>query len=312
MAPPSGDAYSQGGIEMSNGGEPAMQRWASRWLSGSMVLGLAVLVAAPPPTAAEDDAAGLSAEQIERIIHDYLLREPEVVYQALQELQRRQDAAKAERQRQALAANREELFENPDDPVAGNPDGDVAVVEFFDYQCAYCRRVVPSLQAQLEEDEKLKVVLKDFPILGDASVTAARAALAARNQDLYVPFHFALMNATDLSIDSIMAVARSVGLDTGRLAEDMNGPEVEAQLQANFALAQTLGIEGTPAFVIGDQLIPGALEKARTRRADRRSPHQLRERLAGGPFAGEHQAVADRHQRHADPRIGLKLGVERA
>jgi protein-disulfide isomerase len=240
-----------------------MPRWARRAMLGGVGLGLAVLLIAPAHAGSDDPAAGLSAEQIEKIVHDYLLREPEVVYQALQELQRRQEAAKAEHQKAAVAANHAQLFEHADDPVGGNPDGDVTVVEFFDYQCAYCRRVMPSLQAQLREDKKLKIVFKDFPILGEDSVTAARAALAARKQGLYAPFHFALMAASDLSLDGIMAVARSVGIDTERLAADMNAPDVNAQIQANYKLASKLGIEGTPAFVIGDELIPGALDKTR-------------------------------------------------
>jgi protein-disulfide isomerase len=241
-----------------------MQRRAGRWVQACLGLGLCGLLATPAQAAGEGGAAaGLTPEQIERIVHDYLMREPEVVYQALQELQKRQEAAKAERQKQAVADHREQLLNGQGDPVAGNPDGDVTVVEFFDYQCTYCRRVMPSLQAQLSEDKKLRVVFKDFPILGEDSVTAARAALAARKQGRYVPFHFALMSASDLSLDGIMAVARSVGLDTQRLAADMNAPEIEAQIQANYTLARTLGIEGTPAFVIGDELIPGALDKTR-------------------------------------------------
>jgi protein-disulfide isomerase len=240
-----------------------MDRRARRWMRGCAGLAFAVLLAAPAQAGSDDPAAGLSREQIERIVHDYLMREPEVVYQALQELQRRQDAAKTEHQKAAVAANHSQLYQHPGDPVGGNPDGDVTVVEFFDYQCAYCRRVMPSLQAQLRDDGKLRVVFKDFPILGENSVTAARAALAARQQGRYVPFHFALMGASDLSLDGIMAVARSVGIDTQRLATDMNAPEIETQIQANYALARTLGIEGTPAFVIGDELIPGALSKTR-------------------------------------------------
>jgi protein-disulfide isomerase len=243
--------------------QQAMHRRARTWMRAGVGLGLAVLFAAPAQAGTDDPAAGLSTEQIERIVHDYLLREPDVVYQALQELQRRQDAAKAEHQKTALVANHAQLFQHADDPIGGNPEGDVTVVEFFDYQCAYCRRVMPSLQAQLREDNKLKVVFKDFPILGDNSVTAARAALAARKQDRYVPFHFALMAASDLSLDGIMAAAASVGIDTRRLAADMNAPEIESQIQANYTLAKTLGIEGTPAFVIGDELIPGALSKTR-------------------------------------------------
>jgi protein-disulfide isomerase len=240
-----------------------MHRRARGWMRACAGLGLAMLFMSPAQAGSDDPAAGLSAEQIEKIVHDYLLREPEVVYHALQELQRRQEAAKAEHQKAAVAANRAQLFRHADDPVGGNPEGDVTVVEFFDYQCAYCRRVMPSLQAQLNEDKKLRVVFKDFPILGDDSVTAARAALAARKQGRYVPFHFALMGASDLSLDGIMAVAKSVGIDTGRLAADMNTPEIETQIQANYTLARTLGIEGTPAFVIGDELIPGALDKTR-------------------------------------------------
>ncbi len=262
MAPPSEDAYSEP-HRISNGSEPAMHRRVGRWTQACLGLGLAVLLAAPAPATADGGAADLPVAQVEQIVHDYLMRHPEVVYQALQELQRRQDAAKAESQKQALADHREQLRGEASDPVAGNPQGDVTVVEFFDYQCAYCRRVMPSLRAQLDEDQKLRVVFKDFPILGEASVTAARAALAARKQDRYAPFHFALMGASDLSLEGIMAVAKSVGLDTQRLAADMNAPEVEAQIQANYALARTLGIEGTPAFVIGDELIPGALDKTR-------------------------------------------------
>jgi protein-disulfide isomerase len=234
---------------------------------GCVGLGLVAFLSASAGAASqagsEDPAAGLTPQQVEKIVHDYLLREPEVIYQALQELQKRQQAAKADRQKAAVAANHAQLFQQANDPVGGNPDGDVTVVEFFDYQCHYCRQVMPSLRAQLQEDKKLRVVFKDFPILGDKSVTAARAALAARKQGRYVPFHFALMGASDLSLNGIMAVAKSVDIDTKRLAADMNAPEIEAQIKANYALARRLGIEGTPAFVIGDQLIPGALDKTR-------------------------------------------------
>ena len=156
------------------------------------------------------------------------------------------------------------------------------LVEFFDYQCAYCRQVVPSVRELLEEDQKLKVVFKEFPILGEASVVAARAALAARAQDRYLPFHLALMGSRDLSLDGIMALAEQVGLDTERLAAGHARPGDRPQLQANFALAQKLGIEGTPAFVIGDELIPGAVEKAAPRRADRGGARQLPDLLTAG------------------------------
>jgi protein-disulfide isomerase len=227
-------------------------------LTGGIAL-MAAVLARPEPAPAAD----MTVEQIEKVVRDYLLREPKVVFDALQELQRQEAEATAARQKAAIAANQEKLLDDPLTPVGGNPDGDVTLVEFFDYRCTYCRRVVSSLRELLDEDGDLRVVFKDMPVLGPDSVRAARAALASRKQDGYVPFHFALMASDDLSPAGIRAAAKSVGLDPDRLEADMEAPEVNAVLEANYALAQELGIEGTPAFVIGDQLIPGAVEKAR-------------------------------------------------
>ncbi|HEX6113472.1 MAG TPA: DsbA family protein [Geminicoccaceae bacterium] len=222
-----------------------------------------IILAAWTPTTRADEPAGLSVEQIEKIVREYLLREPEIVYQALEELQRRQAEAAAARQQAAILENQRELLNDPASPVGGNPEGEVTLVEFFDYRCAYCRRVVSSMRALLDEDRDLRVVFKELPVLGPDSVRAARAALASRRQNGYVPFHFALMTADDLSLQGIRAVAEAVGLDADRLEADMTAPEVNAAIEANYALANELGIEGTPAFVIGTQLIPGAVEKAR-------------------------------------------------
>ena len=227
-------------------------------LTVGIALMAAVLARAEPAAAAD-----LTVEQIEKIVREYLLREPKVVFDALQELQRQEAEATAARQTAAIAANQKKLLDDPLTPVGGNPDGDVTVVEFFDYRCTYCRRVVSSLRELLDEDDGLRVVFKDMPVLGPDLVRAARAALASRKQDGYVPFHFALMASDDLSPAGIRATAKGVGLDPDRLEADMEAPEVSAVLEANYALAHELGIEGTPAFVIGDQLIPGAIEKAR-------------------------------------------------
>ena len=230
---------------------------AGAWLlAGIMLAGLA-------PATSADEPSDLSVEQVEKIVREYLLREPEIVYQALEELQRRQAEAAAERQHAAIVENRSELLNDPASPVGGNPKGDVTLVEFFDYRCAYCRRVVSSMRALLDEDRELRVVFKEFPVLGPNSERAARAALASRRQGGYVPFHFALMAAEDLSLEGIRAAAEAVGLDADRLEVDMVSPEVNAAIEANYALANELGIEGTPAFVIGTQLIPGAVDKAR-------------------------------------------------
>ena len=223
----------------------------------------AIALAAAAPATRAEQPADLSVQQIEKIVREYLLREPEIIYQALEELQRRQAEAEAARQQAAIAENRSELLNDPASPVGGNPDGDVTLVEFFDYRCAYCRRVVSSMRALLDEDRDLRVVFKELPVLGPDSERAARAALASRRQGGYVPFHFALMAAEDLSLQGIRAAAEAVGLDPDRLEADMAAPEVNAAIQANYALANELGIEGTPAFVIGTQLIPGAVDKAR-------------------------------------------------
>ena len=205
----------------------------------------------------------LPADQVEAIVRDYLMREPEIIYEALQELQRRETAAEAERQKAALAGRRDDLFQSAASPVGGNPEGDVTLVEFFDYRCGYCRRVVGALRALVEQDEDLRVVFKEFPILGEDSVRASRAALAAERQGLYMPMHFALMAADDLSMDGIMRVAAGVGLDPEQLAQDMQSPEIQAEIAATYELARALGIEGTPAFVVDDQLIPGAVSQER-------------------------------------------------
>jgi protein-disulfide isomerase len=243
--------------------ERIMPRWQGRLAGGCVAAVLAVAAFATGAAAQDGAKVELPAEQIEAIVRDYLMREPEIVYQALQELQRRETAAEADRRKATLAARQDDLFRSASTPVAGNPDGDVSVVEFFDYRCTYCRRVVGSLQALVGRDENLRVVFKEFPILGEDSVRAARAALAAERQGLYMPFHLALMAANDLSMDGIMRVAQGVGLDTGQLAQDMELPEIKDEINATYALARELGIDGTPAFVVGEELIPGAVSEER-------------------------------------------------
>lgn len=217
--------------------------------------------------AAEDKVAveDLSVEQVEKIVHDYLMREPEIIYQALEELQKRQAAEQAERQKEMLVSRKDELLNDPATPIAGNPEGDVTLVEFFDYRCGYCRRVLSSMQALMSEDQGLRVAFKELPVLGEDSVRAARAALASQMQDqsLYIDFHLALMEAEDLSPAGIRASASQIGLDPDQLEQDMESDEVAEAIEANYQLASALGIEGTPAFVIGENLVPGAVDKGR-------------------------------------------------
>ena len=161
-----------------------------------------------------------------------------------------------------LAAHPEMLFDDPASPIGGNPDGDVTMVEFFDYRCGYCKGVQRTVAAALEQDPSLRVVFKELPVLGLVSVVAARAALAAhrQNPDKYVAFHGALMKSRDrLTKPSILRIARDMGFDAKRLEADMSSPEIDQAIERNLALATTLGILGTPAFVIGDKIVPGAV-----------------------------------------------------
>jgi protein-disulfide isomerase len=204
----------------------------------------------------------LTAEQkkaMEQVVEEYLLNHPEVVLNALRGAKQWQEAEEQKQRRAAIGAQRGVLSNDPDSPVGGNPKGDVTLVEFFDYSCGYCKQIEPSLEALLKEDHKLRIVYKEFPVLSAASVVAARAAIAARAQGRYDEFHRAMMNARGtLTEEAIMRTASSVGLDLDRLKADMRKPEVDGIIRRNKELAETLDIQGTPAFVVGDNLVPGA------------------------------------------------------
>jgi protein-disulfide isomerase len=227
---------------------------------------------------AADPAAGPGAvqrPQIEAVIHDYLMQHPDVLIAALraaQDKMHRDDDAKAS---QAVVEHQRDVFHDPATPVGGNPDGNVTVVEFFDYRCPYCKQVEPSLESMLKQDGKLRLVYKEFPILGPVSVTAAHAALAAQRQGKYDAFHAAMMEAHgNITDDTVYQIAGSVGLDVAKLKRDMATPEVTQQIKDNMKLADALDIHGTPAFVIGDKVVPGALDldALKTMVSDQRKP----------------------------------------
>lgn len=230
-----------------------------RVLLVTMLLGALAVVASGPAKAS--DAGAVQRQQVEAIIHDYLLQHPDVLIAALRVAEDRlhhQDDAKASK---AVAQYHREVFDDAATPVGGNPRGDVSVVEFFDYRCPYCKQVEPSLESMLKQDSRLRLVYKEFPILGPVSVTASRAALAARRQGKYDAFHAAMMQARgNITDDTVYQVAGSVGLDVDKLKRDMASPDIAQELQANLKLADALGIHGTPAFIIGDKVVPGALD----------------------------------------------------
>jgi protein-disulfide isomerase len=225
-------------------------------LSVALLIGLATAL----PARAEELSPADQAAFEERV-RAYLLAHPEVIVEALKELERRQQAEAEVQQRQAIAQHREGLLAAGDDPVAGNPDGAVTVVEFFDYRCPYCKAVAKDMLETLEAEGDVRIVFKEFPILGPDSQLAAKAALAANLQGKYVAYHQAMMeHKGSLDRDAIFAIAGDVGLDVVRLEQDMESPEVATVIARNLALADALDIGGTPAFVIGDTLVPGAVD----------------------------------------------------
>ncbi len=201
-------------------------------------------------------AQNMTENQVKKLALDAILENPEIIMQAVAILQQR------EKKRAASGANtvRLQLESDPNAPNLGNPEGDVTVVEFFDYNCPYCRSAGETMQALLAADANVRVIYLEWPILGEDSVIAARAALAAREQGKYEAFHWALMNGEGRVTEAIIfKVARDLGMDVVKLEADMVSPAVEAHIALSNALAQQLGFTGTPAFIVGDKTAPGML-----------------------------------------------------
>lgn len=240
-----------------------------RWLLWMLVAVCLTTLTPWQPGQAADPAPGkpgverVAVGVIEGIIRDYLLRNPEVVGEALKVLEQRRQEAETAQVRRVILTRRAELLQDSESPVGGNPEGKTTLVEFFDYRCPYCRRVAPTMAETERQDPSLRIVYKELPILGPASVFAARAALAARAQGKYLAFHRALMaGEEELSEDRTLEIATAVGLDPERLRRDMAAPAITAIIQRNYALADALGIRGTPSFVVGEEVIRGAVDLA--------------------------------------------------
>jgi protein-disulfide isomerase len=226
------------------------------------VLGFAagIMLLAAPAAAPAADFTPQQRQAIEGIVKDYLAKHPEIVLDALQAADAKAKGAARGLAASALATHRREIFDDRANPIGGNPEGNVTLVEFFDYRCPYCKQVEPALESLLRQDHELRMVYKEFPVLGPASVTAARAALAAQKQDKFAVFHRAMMALKgQIDDDAVFAVAASAGIDIPRLKRDMQDPAITQRIKANYALAEALGIDGTPGFVIGDQIVPGAI-----------------------------------------------------
>lgn len=232
----------------------------SRPLAAALFAVVLALPAAAPAQTFSADQRG----EIEKIIKEYLLTHPELMQDVMNELEKKQATAEAEKHRATVKENSAAIFASPRQVTLGNPQGDVTVVEFFDYNCSYCKRAMGDMLELMKNDGKLKFVLKEFPVLGEGSVQAAQVAAAVRMQDKtgkkYLEFHQKLLGGRGQADKArALAVAKDIGLDVVRLEKDLASAEVKASLQENFKLAEALGLNGTPSYVIGDNVVVGAV-----------------------------------------------------
>src|SRR5512135_441652 len=224
----------------------------------------AFLAIAPPQSARADELSTTQRGEVERIVREYLIAHPEVIQDAMSELEKRQSAADAAKHKAAIQQYSQSLYTSPRQVVLGNPDGNVTFVEFFDYNCAYCKRAMSDMLTLLKDDPKLKVVLKEFPVLGPGSVEAARVAVAVRMQDKtgkkYLEFHTKLLGGRGPADEAhALAVAKDIGMNMAQIQKDAKSPEVKATLDEDFKLAEALGLNGTPSYVIGADVVVGAI-----------------------------------------------------
>jgi protein-disulfide isomerase len=224
----------------------------------------ALALAAAPQAASAQSFSDTQRGDIEKIVREYLIKHPEVLEEAMNELTKRQAAAESEKHQASIAQNSDAIFNSPRGVTIGNKDGDVTFVEFFDYNCGYCKRAMTDMLDLMKADPKLKVVLKEFPVLSQGSVEAAQVGVAMRMQDptgkKYLDFHQKLLSGRGAADKTrAMAVAKEAGADMAKLEKDLASAEVRATLEENMKLAESLGMNGTPSYVIGKQVVVGAV-----------------------------------------------------
>jgi protein-disulfide isomerase len=244
--------------------------WRQNVLPGlaRIVLTLVALAIFSPPFAAAEPLSTEQKKAVEETVREYLLAHPELIVEALETMQARQKEAKERRQLDFLSRNNESIRFDANSFVTGNPKGDVTIVEFFDYRCGYCKKFHPVMTELLKTDKNIRVVLKEFPILGPDSNAAAQAAIAALRlaPERYLDFHNGLMEARGkLSKSRIQDIAAETGLDIKQMAAAMASPEIRKIVEANYGQAKNLGINGTPGFVVGDTIVPGFINLAQMR-----------------------------------------------
>lgn len=220
----------------------------------------ALLLTSVPGALAAESFTDAQKKEIGEIVRQYLIENPNVLLEVGQALDAKQKEAEAQQRNTVLQASADQLFRSPQDHVAGNPQGDITIVEFFDYNCGWCKKSFSEVVQLIERDKNLRVVLKEFPIFGGDSDYAAMAAIAARKQGKYWELHSALFSHEGkVTAETVDELAKQVGLDLDKLKADMKLPEVAQIISDNHTLAQSLAISGTPAFIIDDKVSPGYL-----------------------------------------------------
>ncbi len=234
-----------------------------RLACSAAVLGL--VASFPLHTAFAESFNEEQRKEIGEIVRDYLIKNPEVLQEVMVELDKKQQEESSRAQSAALSESKDILYSSKHSSVVGNPEGNVTIVEFFDYNCGYCKRAVADLGELMKADPNLRVILKDLPVLGEDSVQASQVALAVQRQlsgEKLFKYHYDLMHSTGrVGAQQALAMAQSMGLDMERLRKDMKSDDIRAALQENYALGDKLGLSGTPAFVVGDTVVPGAVGK---------------------------------------------------
>jgi protein-disulfide isomerase len=235
----------------------------ARFASTSLALAAGLLFAgfglSGPAKAADAAFSGEQKAAIEKIIKDYLLANPELFIEVQNVLETKMEKLQAEKIKAALAENAKDIYRRPTAPVAGNKDGDITVTEFFDYNCGFCKKSLGDVVGLIKQDPKVRVVLKELPILSQDSLDAAKIALAAKLQGKYWEVHTGLLDSKARATGAAaIKIAEKFGLDIARLKQDAEGPEVKAEIEAAKSLANKMGINGTPHFLVGDRSIAGA------------------------------------------------------
>lgn len=241
-----------------------IDRLARAFAAAPLALSLTLAVAFAPLTSAR--AAEMTPEQrqaIETIVHDYIVKHPEVLQEAMVELEKRQQDAQRQAQQKALETEKTALLSAANQTVVGNPKGDVTLIEFFDYNCGYCKRALGDVAELAKDDPKLRIVLKDFPVLGPDSLEASRVALAVRQQlpgEKFFDYHTKLMATKGrVGKEQALAVAKDMGLDMAKIAKDGEAAEIQAAIDETIRLGDKLGLTGTPSFIVGDEVVSGAV-----------------------------------------------------